>query len=101
MSIWINMGALSFETPGFCKFFGGIEPSTAQRDPAIGCSAKWIPKFAKDGLGFPENTKAAILRRGLQETSSLIQDASCESMRAWVSYIKSIHRYPGADLYRS
>jgi len=31
---------------------------------------------AKDGLGFPENTKAAILRRGLQETSSLIQDAT-------------------------
>eukprot|EP00435_Cladocopium_sp_Y103_P050596 s344_g15.t1 len=29
-----------------------------------------------DGLGFPENTKAAILRRGLQETSSLIQDAT-------------------------
>lgn len=27
-----------------------------------------------DGLGFPENTKAAILRRGLQETSSLIQE---------------------------
>lgn len=28
-----------------------------------------------DGLGFPTNTKAAILRRGLQETASLIQDS--------------------------
>ena len=27
-----------------------------------------------DGLGFPENTKAAILRRGLQETASLIKE---------------------------